>query len=123
MWTTCSSSPRDALDYRTEVESALQASGLMRSPGKGTWTPDLFLCVTKPSRLLPPLSETLLIPDVESHTQKKTGDAQLKLTGDALPSGASKLSLRVEAAGCTDQFVADEVTVFTRFLHMHQGNA
>ena len=44
-------SMQDALDYRTEVEAALQASGLMRSPGKGTWTPDLFLCVTKPSRL------------------------------------------------------------------------
>jgi hypothetical protein len=32
------------------------------------------------------------------------------------------LTLRVEAAGCTDQFVVDEITVFTRFLHMHQGN-
>ena len=46
--------------------------------------------------------------------------AQLKKASTALAPGSSKITFTHDAASCTGSFTADNVTVFTRFLHMHE---
>jgi len=46
-------------------------------------------------------------------------EAAFRVPG-ALPTGASHLTLENTADGCSNTFTAGEITVFTRFLHMHQ---
>ena len=37
-----------------------------------------------------------------------------------VPAGLSKITIRNDAASCTNRFQDESITVFTRFLHMHQ---
>eukprot|EP00802_Teleaulax_amphioxeia_P010269 Tamp_10295.p1 GENE.Tamp_10295~~Tamp_10295.p1 ORF type:complete len:498 (+),score=84.99 Tamp_10295:504-1997(+) len=50
------------------------------------------------------------------------GDPGIRLSrSPTIQGGHSYLALKVGAEQCTDLFTANEVTVFTRFLHMHQA--
>ncbi len=48
------------------------------------------------------------------------GDPKVNAKDQVLPAGMSKVTYNHDAASCTNRFANNSVSVFTRFLHMHQ---